>query len=699
MAISESFVQGPPDSTGKKIESVEVTTSQGVVERQVIAHGDPVDPSARVAVLNADPAGGAYGAVQRIVGTVPLPTGASTESTLAAIKAKTDNIDVALSTRTKPADQQHVIVDSMPASPTTIADGADSAEGVTTDAAVISDAAGTISAKLRGLIKWAFERMPASLGSKTSASSLPVVIASDQVAVAVTGTVTTSPPANASTNLSQVGGSAISEGQKVMTASLPVVIASDQSAVPVSGTVTANAGTNLNTSALALDATLTGGTAKAIARGGAKGATAAADLTSTAEGADHQALDVQIMHGGAAKDPTAIRALTTADAVTATLAASSAVVGHVIVDTAPTTAVTNAGMSNLDVLLSTRLKPADTLAAVTAITNVVHVDDNAGSLTVDAPVGTPVFSRLSDGAAALIGQKVSASSLPVVLASDQSSIPVAATLQAGAAIVGKVTTDQTTHGTTDLVAADITKVGGAAVVTGTGAGGAGVPRVTVSNDSTVTANAGTNLNTSALALGSQLPSALVGGRLDENVGAWLGSTAPTVGSKASASSIPVVIASDQGAVPVSGTVTTSPPANASENLAQVGGVNISQGQKAMAASLPVVLASDQASIPVAATIQAGAATIGKADQGAAGAAAWPVSVASLPLPANAAQESSGNLDKIVAREILVVDLLKEILKELKAIRTGVSYMACEGGRVDEDDLDPDYTDFTALGPN
>lgn len=42
--------------------------------------------------------------------------------------------------------------------------------------------------------------------------------------------------------------------------------------------------------------------------------------------------------------------------------------------------------ANLDIALSTRLKPADTLAAVTTlgtITNVVHVDDNAGSLTVD----------------------------------------------------------------------------------------------------------------------------------------------------------------------------------------------------------------------------------------------------------------------------------------------------------------------------
>lgn len=36
----------------------------------------------------------------------------ATQTTLALIKAKTDNIDVALSSRTKPADQQHVIIDS-----------------------------------------------------------------------------------------------------------------------------------------------------------------------------------------------------------------------------------------------------------------------------------------------------------------------------------------------------------------------------------------------------------------------------------------------------------------------------------------------------------------------------------------------------------------------------------------------------------
>lgn len=60
---------------------------------------------------------------------------------------------------------------------------------------------------------------------------------------------------------------------------------------PVSGSVTANIGT---TNGLALDATLTGGSQVAIAKSGAKGATTAAVITSTAQSVDRQALDVQI---------------------------------------------------------------------------------------------------------------------------------------------------------------------------------------------------------------------------------------------------------------------------------------------------------------------------------------------------------------------------------------------------------------------
>ena len=49
---------------------------------------------------------------------------------------------------------------------------------------------------------------------------------------------------------------------------------------------------------------------------------------------------------------------------------------------------------------------------------------------------------------------------------------------------------------------------------------------------------------------TQLPSALVGGRLDTNIGTWLGSTAPSVGQKNSVNSLPVVLASDQSQVTV-----------------------------------------------------------------------------------------------------------------------------------------------------
>jgi hypothetical protein len=70
--------------------------------------------------------------------------------------------------------------------------------------------------------------------------------------------------------------------------------------------------------------------------------------------------------------------------------------------------------THVDVALSTRLKPADTLTAVTTvgtITNVVHVDDNAGSLTVDGTValaaGVAVIGHvINDASSAVIGHVI-----------------------------------------------------------------------------------------------------------------------------------------------------------------------------------------------------------------------------------------------------------------------------------------------------
>lgn len=76
--------------------------------------------------------------------------------------------------------------------PATIADGANVVEGALADAAIITDTTGTINGKLRGLIKWAFERMPASLGQKLMTLSFPVVISSDQSTLPISGSVSVS---------------------------------------------------------------------------------------------------------------------------------------------------------------------------------------------------------------------------------------------------------------------------------------------------------------------------------------------------------------------------------------------------------------------------------------------------------------------------------------------------------------------------
>lgn len=153
------------------------------------------------------------------------------------------------------------------------------------------------------------------------------------------------------------------------------------------------------------------------------------------------------------------------------------------------------------------------------------VSDSGGSLTVDtlqlpaALVGGRLDSNVGawlGSTAPSVGQKTASNSLPVTLASDQPSIAVAAS--------GTVTANQGAAGGTPWPVSD----------------------------------AGSSLTVDT----PQLPGALVGARLDTNTGAWLGSTAPTVGQKTSANSVPVVVSSDQSALPVSdagGSLTVDSP--------------------------------------------------------------------------------------------------------------------------------------------
>jgi len=111
-------------------------------------------------------------------------------------------------------------------------------------------------------------------------------------------------------------------------------------------------------------------------------------------------------------------------------------------------------------------------------TGILSVDDNGDSLTVDAPVGTPVFVRLSDGSAAI-------TTLPVSVA----TIPSHAVTNAGTFAVQ-------VDGTALTRLTDIETNTDSGAVVGNGAA-ATAQRVTIANDSTGTITANTELPAAA----------------------------------------------------------------------------------------------------------------------------------------------------------------------------------------------------------
>lgn len=154
--------------------------------------------------------------------------------------------------------------------------------------------------------------------------------------------------------------------------------------------------------------------------------------------------------------------------------------------------------------------------------------------------------------------------------------------------------------------------------------------------------------------------------------------------------------------PVSGTVSTTPPANASTNVAQLGGSAVVTGTGTAGAGIPRVTVSSD-SFPATQAVSAaslplptGAATstlqstinttLGTPMQQSGGSlsvtnfpasqavtgtffqATQPVSAASLPLPANAAQEASGNLALVMQGMWRLIDINTQILATLQAMQ-------------------------------
>lgn len=224
----------------------------------------------------------------------------------------------------------------------------------------------------------------------------------------------------------------------------------------------------------------------------------------------------------------------------------------------------------------------------------------------DQPGNPAAITDWLGSTAPTVGQKTMAASLPVVIASDQTSLPTTEARLPTALVSGRLDANiGAWHGSTSATVGQKTMassipvtmasdqpgsptsisdwIGSTAPTVGQKTMVASLPVVLASDQSSVPTTE------------ARLPTALVGGRLDSNVGAWLGSTAPTVAQKTMANSVPVVIASDQSSVGT--TEARLPTALVSGRLdcnvgAWLGSTGPTVGQKTMANSIPVVQASD-----------------------------------------------------------------------------------------------------------
>lgn len=263
---------------------------------------------------------------------------------------------------------------------TTIADGADVTQGNTTDAAIISDANGTLSGKLRGLVKILGNVWDVSTATLRIEQIGPSPQSDVVISDAGTGTealvLTAAPGATDPGLIVRIAGTPkaiITDGVTNNTlkaaSSLPVLtdtalVTTQRDPLPagtnvighvihdsgsttvvtgtvtIAGTVTANAGSNLNTSALALDATLTGRTQKAQITDGTRDGTVKAASTLPAL-TDTAVVTTQ-------RDP---------------LPAGTNVIGHVIHDSGSTTVVTGTVASNITQIGGSTLTIGQQLAA------------------------------------------------------------------------------------------------------------------------------------------------------------------------------------------------------------------------------------------------------------------------------------------------------------------------------------------------
>lgn len=429
---------------------------------------------------------------------------------------------------------------------------------------------------------------------------------------------------------------------QVGTASHPVYVTVSSGSISISGSV-AVTGPLTDTQLRASPVVVNNPTAsnfKVQIVGTASTIAVSGTVTSTPSGVQHTITD----------SGTTVVTQATGTNLHAVIDAGAAVIGHVIADTGSTTAVTG------------------NVTAVQATGSNLHAVIDTGSTT--AVTSLPVGHNIIDSGTTVVTQPTGTN--------------LHAVLDAGSAVIGHTINDT---GSTTAVTGNVTSV----QATGTNLH-------TVVDSGSITANAGTNLNTSLLALSAPQTdrtqkTQLTDGTRDGTVKAAstlplltdtavvttqrdplpagtnvightindTGSTTAVTGNvtviQGTGTNLHTVLDSgttvvtqgtgtnlhtvvDSGAITVSGTVTTTPPSNASTNVTQFGSNNVVTGTGASGVGIPRVTVSNDSTVGLV----AGTAVIGHviADTGSTTAVTGNVAItaASLPLPTGAAQDST-----------------------------------------------------------
>jgi hypothetical protein len=104
--MSENYVQVPEDGTGKKLRTVQRTVGENQVHDEIVeiarsSDGAAISPAEKSQLPSALTASGNF---KTSISEDAVGLAKESNGNLAAIKSKTDNLDVALSTRLKPSD-------------------------------------------------------------------------------------------------------------------------------------------------------------------------------------------------------------------------------------------------------------------------------------------------------------------------------------------------------------------------------------------------------------------------------------------------------------------------------------------------------------------------------------------------------------------------------------------------------------------